>query len=380
MRLPSIVPFALTSLLAGCGGSASPTSAGSSGQEPPTHTTKQAVCDIHSGYPGDEYCLAPPDPSEGIQIHVGPPSYDDPDAVAPFLVGVGKENVACFNAAIPDSDFYYLHQVNHMRTGSHHMLITVQNNTALQTGPSTACDITGGVAAIPGSQTPTHEFPDQLGPEDEGIGRYLPQSNMASFQLHYINTGSVPVLREAWVNLYKKPESEVTQRLQSVFMVGDFGVNVPPHTEQTTTLAFTPTLPSETRVFELNAHIHAHTQAFTVWKVHGGQEDVIYQSFNWEDPLEDTYNSVVKNPAPDPVAAKDGGLSGLLFLEPGDSLKWACDVNNTLDTPLRFANEALTAEMCMLVGSYISPTPGLLAGGCFNGTCGAGLGVGPKKQ
>jgi hypothetical protein len=293
MRLSPVVPFVLTSILAGCSSSA--TNQGSN--EPQTKTTKQAVCDIHSGYQGDEYCLPPPDPSEGIQIHVGPASYDDPDAVAPFLVDVGKENVACFNAAIPGSDFFYLRQVNHMRTGSHHMLITVRNDTTLQPGPSSACDITGGLASIPGSQTPTREFPDKLGPEDEGIGRYLPQSNMAAFQLHYINTMSEPELREAWVNLYKKPEAEVTQRLQSVFMVGDFAINIAPHTQQTTTLDFTPTLPSETRVFELNAHIHAHTQGFTVWKIHGGQEDVIYQSFNWEDPLENTYNSIVHNPA-----------------------------------------------------------------------------------
>ena len=36
---------------------------------------------------------------------------------------------------------------------------------------------------------------------------------MASFQLHYVNSGTVPLLREAWVNLYRLDEAEVSQKL-----------------------------------------------------------------------------------------------------------------------------------------------------------------------
>jgi hypothetical protein len=57
------------------------------------------------------------------------------------------------------------------------------------------------------------------------------------------------------------------------------------------------------------------------------------------------------------------------MLNPGDTLEWECDVNNTSDAPLRFANEAYTAEMCLLAGAYIYPTGGHLRGGCTNGTC-----------
>jgi hypothetical protein len=147
-------------------------------------------------------------------------------------------------------------------------------------------------------------------------------------------------------------------------------------TEQTTTLEFTASnLPSETRIFEVNAHMHAHSESFTLWRIHSGQNpELMYQSFDWEEPYENTFNSVVQNPMPDAVAQTDGGLSGLQYLEPGDTLRWACDVNNTTDAALRFRNEALTGEMCMLVGAYVGDTSGLLAGGCFGSPCSTGFG------
>lgn len=264
-----------------------------------------------------------------------------------------------------------------MRSGSHHMLIAAQNKQGLTAGfdaTGTGCDFATEVASIPGSQTPSRDFPDQLGPEDQGLGRKLPQATMAGFQLHYINTGDEPVLREAWVNLYKKPESEITQHLQDIFFVADLAVDVKAGTTATTNLSVTPKLTDKIRLYEVNAHMHAHAEHFTLLRDHAGQEDDLYESFNWEDPLENTFNSVIVNPLPNATAKKDGGMSGLQYLEPGDSLKWSCFVNNTTDKDLQFRNEALTGEMCMLVGSYISDTPGLLAGACLNGQCGTGLG------
>jgi hypothetical protein len=58
-------------------------------------------------YKGDELCILPPDPSGGIQLHVGPTSYDDPAAVEPYVVAPGKEDVQCYNVPISESDFYY---------------------------------------------------------------------------------------------------------------------------------------------------------------------------------------------------------------------------------------------------------------------------------
>lgn len=340
------------------------------------------ACGLHTQYKGDELCIPPPAPGEGIQIHVGPSSYDDPTAVQPYMVPPNEENVACFNAVIPESNFYYLRQKNRMRSGSHHMLIFAMNDPSLVEGPApSGCSPvgagTGGgmVAMITGSQTPSRDFPGELAPEDQGMAYKLPQANMAAFQLHYINTSTEPVLREAWVNLYKEPESAVTQQLHDIFMVADLAVAIPPHTQADTTLTLTPNLPGPTRIYGVSAHMHAHAEHFTLWHVSPGQADqVVYESFNWEDPYQAGFSTVIQNPTQDAQAKQDGAISGDFYLQPGDSFRWSCHVNNTLDTTLNFRNEALTGEMCMLVGNYIGPTGGLLAGACSSGSCFSGIG------
>ncbi|MBM4362187.1 MAG: hypothetical protein FJ104_05865, partial [Deltaproteobacteria bacterium] len=319
-------------------------------------------CGLGTNFPGDEFCLLPPDPDEGIQLHMGPPSYDDPDALAPWLMAAGEfDNVRCYNVRVPDGDFYYFKQQNNMRAGSHHMLIPLMDAATETEGP-TDCGSLGSLGALPGSQTPVHKMPaGELAPEDQGLARFLPANAMASFQMHYVNTnGDEAVLREAWVNIYRKPEAEVTDRVQGIFLVGDLSVNVLPGTRSTSHLEFTPALTEPTRVFTLAGHSHANAETFTVWRTRGESRELIYKSFDWAEPIELTLNTVVKNPLPDDVSKRDGGVSGLFFLEPGDKIEWECEVNNRTDAALRFANEAYTAEMCLLAGGYVSDTAGLM--------------------
>jgi hypothetical protein len=335
------------------------------------------ACNLSTPYKGDELCILPPAPGEGIQLHVGPSDYTNNAEVAQYVIAPSSEDVRCFNAPIPESDFYYLKQENRMRSGSHHMLIPISSDASLTAGPDPngTCLRPSATGSIPGSQTPSRSFPDKLGAEDQGLARHLPPSTMALFQMHYINTGDQPELREAWVNLYKTPASEVTQQLQDIFFVGDFGIDIKAGSTATTTVQATPTLPDKIRLYEVHAHMHAHAQHFTLLREHAGTEDDMYESFDWEDPRENTFNTAIQNPLPDAATHADGGLSGLQYLSPGDTLKWSCLVNNDTNADLRFRNEALTGEMCMLVGSYISPTANLLAGLCTNGSCSQGLGL-----
>lgn len=368
---PLASALALSSFVVACGSAdTDKTPAAANGD---VKTTKEAAsCDIHSGYDGDDLCIPPPSADEGIQLHAGPASYDDPDAMAPYIIAAGDENVRCFNAPVSEGNFHYLAQKNRMRPNSHHMLINLGTSSDLKEGPTTACDLSSSAGSVPGSQVPSRDFPSDLGPEDAGLARFMPDATMASFQLHYVNLTDKPVLREAWVNVYKKPESEVTASLRSIFLVGDLAANIPAQTRQTTTLEYTPNLTDTTRIFEINGHMHAHTETFTVWRVRGDQKDEIYKSFDWAEPKELTFNSVVQNPLPDEASRQDGGFSGLFYLEPGDTLQWACDVNNTTDLALRFANEAHTAEMCLLAGGYVGDTPGLMSGACASGKCTGG--------
>lgn len=333
------------------------------------------TCDISTDYLGDEFCIPPPDPSEGIQLRVGPTDYDDPDAVEPYLLEAGGEDVVCFNTEPIDGDFYYLEQRNRMRSGSHHMLIGLKDAQGREAGPvldQAECEgFTDRVGSVPGSQTPENDFlADDFAPEDEGLGRYFPPDVVAQFQLHYVNTTQETVMREAWINLYYRDADEVKTALNTVFLVGDLSVAVPPGAQENTALTFSPELDEPVRVFELVSHSHAHSQRFSVWRNRGTpDEKLIYESFDWAEPHVMRYNSIIENPEPDPVAKIDGGVSGILMVQPGDTVDFECEVNNTTDQTLHFANEAYTAEMCLLAGSYVSNTPNLLSGPCFDGTC-----------
>jgi hypothetical protein len=328
-------------------------------------------CDINTAYPGDEFCLAPPDPADGMQLHVGPKDYDDPDEVAPYLLEPGGEDVVCFNDLAEDGGFFYFQQENHMRSGSHHMLIGLHTAQGLSEGPSATCEAFGTLGSVPGSQTPINRIGyNELAPEDAGLARWFPEGAMAMFQLHYVNTSSEPVMREAWINLYKMPTDEITGRLQNVFLVGDLTVNVPPGERKITPLSFEPPLTESTRILTLSGHSHAHNERLSVWRTRDGvRTELLYESYDWAEPAVLTYNTVIINPAPDPRAAIDGGPSGLLYLEPGEGIDYECEVNNTTDRALVWANEAYTAEMCMLLGAYVSDRPGLFSGPCFSGRC-----------
>jgi|SoiMethySBSTD1v2_1073268.scaffolds.fasta_scaffold11636_6 hypothetical protein len=366
-------PFALIALSCCLGACGSDHSDSTGTQSPNNNPNGADPCNLNSGFKGDELCILPPAAGEGIQLHVGPSNYKDQAAVAPYLLGPGEENVKCYIARIPESGFYYLRQENRMRSGSHHMLINLVQDDGRPEGPAAACDIgVGGLGSIPGSQTPSRDFPEPgtMAPEDEGFARFLPAGALAAFQLHYVNTSPTEtLLREAWVNVYKMDEAEVKQRLQTVFLVADFATNIAPKSRATLVNEFTPNLTERTRLFQLTAHMHAHSENMTVWHHHAGQRELIYQSFDWAEPDSATYNTVVKNAVPNATAKQDGGTSGLRYIEPGDKLEWSCDVNNTLDTPIRFANEAYTAEMCLLAGAYVGETAGLFAAGCANGVC-----------
>ena len=109
------------------------------------------------------------------------------------------------------------------------------------------------------------------------------------------------------------------------------------------------------RVVSLYGHRHAHTKRFTIWanRAATGRE-TIYEDYDWKEPTELSYNSVVQNPAPDPVGLKAGGVSGILNFEVGDTMEWECEIDNDSDKVLTFRNEVFTGEMCNIFGSSVA--------------------------
>ena len=46
-------------------------------------------CQLHTKYAGDEYCILPPPPDKGFQLHIGPSDYDNPEPQ--YILGPGQE-------------------------------------------------------------------------------------------------------------------------------------------------------------------------------------------------------------------------------------------------------------------------------------------------
>ena len=133
---------------------------------------------------------------------------------------------------------------------------------------------------------------------------------------------------------------------------------VQPH-EAKTLGPYTCNIDQDGRLLWLYGHRHANNVRFTATRIRGGARDVIYDADNWEEPLLLQYSSLVENPAPDIANKIEGGWNGILELAKGDKIEWSCDVVNEHDTPLRFTNQTLLGEMCIVdaeaVGSNCNP-------------------------
>lgn len=311
-------------------------------------------CPTNSGYEGDDVCIPPPAPGEGIQLHVGPRTYDAA-AVAPFLLAPNTENVSCyFSKTSNTAQMYYFREQIRMRPHTHHLIMTIISQDHPD-GWGPCIDIFGGGAtgSIMGSQTPIRDIPDtpQTAPENVGLARVLPPHAQVQYQLHYYNFTPSPILREVWVNLYSMDPSEATQPITSAGMIGGLDLAVPPNSQQVARYGCSTNATG--RIYDIFGHYHAHTERFTMWRVRGTERLNVYESFDWVHPANFTYDSVNQNPVADRVNKIAGAYSGDLDVLPGDRFEWECAINNTSSQTLRFANEVNTGEMCIAFGSFV---------------------------
>jgi hypothetical protein len=119
------------------------------------------------------------------------------------------------------------------------------------------------------------------------------------------------------------------------------------------------------RMLWFYGHRHANNTRFSTWRVRGGQRDLVYDAYHWEETLLLEYTSLVQNPVPDFDAGIEGGWSGILDLQTGDQLEWECHVTNHNDTPVRFSNETYLGEMCIMDAELVGascPSSGGFAG------------------
>ena len=122
---------------AGMGGSMG---TGGAGSMMNTGADPRGKCDINSGFPDDHACLLPPDPKEGMQIHVGPSDYNNPDEINKYIFHPGMESSECVSFHTPNNEeIYYQTFELSGRAGTHHIINTMYNVEVDDGGGYVAC-------------------------------------------------------------------------------------------------------------------------------------------------------------------------------------------------------------------------------------------------
>jgi hypothetical protein len=363
------------SLMALAIGGCSSAAGGGGGTPAPDALT--LACNIHSGYPGDDSCIAAPDPKIGFQFHYGPSSYTDKNEVAKYILKPGQETTDCVFLESVNTDTAYIQEYHsRLRPGSHHLLNYVQpvaNGGVPRTSTAPeACNQNQNFRMLFGATSQVMDVSKAApGPENEGVAVQLGPKQQVAMQLHVINATSAPILREAWANFRYADKSTVTELADPIQFMAGVVSSIP--VGETVINSGTATVPANAgpdfRLLAAIPHIHAHTTKFTVYKTIGGVRELLLEQFGTLDiPTEPHivyFDSTVTNPPANEATHQDGAYTGIVHLAPGDTIDWECTQTNDgigangvkFTTPLQFTEQAYVGEMCNLFGLY-SPTTG----------------------
>jgi hypothetical protein len=341
---------------------------------------------------GDNFCVLPPTPGKGTQLGHHPQGEEDAwfkavstgdmsgyEMSAITAAGEGwvldpaDEEERNINIRQNNEGGNYWRTYNRMRGGSHHMIAgTTTSTDTFKWGPG-GIEIGGGGGRVPGSQRPDDNRPGspEIPAEDEGLYSPISANVTVVYNMHHFNPTDKPILKEAWQNLWFTENA--TQQLGGISGLAlDQVAGVFAQPGQVADIHYSTTAPGDVRIVSLFGHRHAWTTNFSVWVQRGGMlaaesPEIIYQSFDWFDEPTYQYNSEVKNPPIGWQTRTDGAHSGILNLKAGDELHFNCHIEYTDERakeenspvtpsengPLRFANQAFEAEMCILFGSAV---------------------------
>jgi hypothetical protein len=324
-----------------------PVAFGCSGADaPPDHTAGENGCGLSTRWEGDELCIAPPPPEQGFQVHYGPSNYDDPNDFDKYLLDPGAEtDIDVPMTAGNTNDIYFYKRQYRMRPGSHHLIVST-------TGAGSTLS---AERRLGGSQNVSKDNPSgDIAPENVGIGMLLSANANLNLNLHHFNVGAEQILREAWVNFWYVDPASVTQEAKEMFLWAT-GPSLAPG--ESTVVLGRRAIEQDGRVLTMYGHRHSNNVRFSAYRVRAGTRELVYEDYDWEEPAVFEFNSLTTNPAPDPVDKIAGAYSGVLDLRVGDSLEWECEIVNARSITISFGqNEAITSEMCILVGDTVGPT------------------------
>jgi hypothetical protein len=331
-------------------------------------TANTVPCNIHTGFPGDDMCILPPDPKVGGQLHYGPADYTNAQEVKNYTLAPGDEITDCVYVPLSNDKPVLVNEFHsRMRPGSHHFIQFNQTQLVKETGPMDAPDPTCGQVAwanssfVIGSQQPVLDSvgDDDGAPENARGAQQIAPHLQAILQYHFINTTAKPILREGWLNYVYADPAKVKQLFGEIFFLAGYRMDVPIGTSATIhgTATVPPGAGQGFRVTNLTPHSHTHTTRWRVYATIGGVQSLVLETFPelhvLSDPTVMRYDSVTKNPVANETNHVAGGYSGILAMQPGDTFDWYCDVVND-DVPggITFANSVYSGEMCNLFGFY----------------------------
>jgi hypothetical protein len=310
-----------------------------------TPGTTLESCGLNTGWAGDEFCILPPPPDQGFQIHYGPVDYDDQAEIEKYLIQPNMDtNIFVPATSGNESDVYFYKRQYRMRRGSHHLIVSGGG----------AGSILGTGRRLGGSQNVVKDNPiGEMPPENVGIGMPLAALSPLSLNLHHFNPTNEPLLREAWVNFWYVDAASVTQEAREIFLWAQ-GTAVAPNS--TANVKGKKAISADGRILTLYGHRHSNNVRFHAYRVRDGVRELVYDDYDWAEPAVFEYNSITTNKPPNPEAKTAGAISGKLDLKIGDVLEWECDIVNTHSVEITFGeNEGGTSEMCILVGDAIGP-------------------------
>jgi hypothetical protein len=293
-------------------------------------------CGLNTGWRGDEFCILPPPADKGFQLHIGPSNYASPESV--YILAPGQESVHTYTATSANDhniDFYI--RQYRMRPGAHHTIVRDTSTGRRLSGSDVNQD---------------HPVGGIIAPENAGIGIPLTAHAPISVDHHAINITDKPLLQEVWVNFWYVDPSKVTEVTTLLYDPGSISATVAPHAD----IVLGPyecDIQKPGRLISMFGHVHANNVRFSAWRTRGGQRELIYESHHWEEPLWLEFTSLAKNPVADPAKQVDGGWTGILDLQAGDTLAWECHEVNQQDTALRFINQTFTGTMCIIIGDLV---------------------------
>ncbi len=294
---------------------------------------------------------APPEPENGIQLHL-----------QPFSVGPHREREIFFFVEKPfdglGMDQIYVQRIDvFMMEQSHHFVLYEhigRSNPPPGIRPNQGViDLLNHrrIQVISQQSFFTLAFP-------EGVGLKFSKNSSFDLNSHYVNlNGEQTLMAEAYVNIYFAEPGSVQTVVKPLFEINP-NIRVPPNQTRTITAvfpgptmaAFDPAIGSagrvrrETHIYSLTSHMHCHGVRFTAYLTQNGRSlnppVTVYDNLSWDDPKYTTF---------DPP----------LVLSPGQGIGFRA--THTYDDPprpnappLRF-NVTSEDEMAILLGYYAVP-------------------------